>query len=120
MMNLQGYYPRYFKGIRQFRSFIIAGEVAKKSSLLIIVYVGSRVIWIGIKLFNIMTKYISKPCRFTNGIPQGSCLGPTLFIFVYSLNYIFKYLEDVKFLMFADDCVLYQSGKDWNYIRTYW
>ena len=57
----------------------------------------------------------SSPQKFTNGIPQGSCLGPTLFIFY--INSIFKYLNGPKVLMFADDCVLYKSGTNWGEIR---
>ena len=59
---------------------------------------------------------ISQECTFKNGIPQGSCLGPTLFIFY--INDMFKYLNNVKVLMFADDCVLYKSGKDWNVVKN--
>ena len=50
-----------------------------------------------------------------SGIPQGSILGPTLFIFY--INAIFVEINDVKIKMFADDCVLYKSGKRWNDIR---
>ena len=58
---------------------------------------------------------ISKPCKFRYGIPQGSCLGLTLFIFY--INEIFRYILDVEILMFADDCVLYKSGKNWGRIK---
>ena len=50
-----------------------------------------------------------------SGIPQGSILGPTLFIFY--INAIFDKITDVKIKMFADDCVLYKSGNHWNDIR---
>ena len=58
----------------------------------------------------------SDECIFKNGIPQGSCLGPTLFIFY--INGLFEYLLNVKVLMFADDCVIYASGTDWLEVRA--
>ena len=57
---------------------------------------------------------VSNVCKFRYGIPQGSCLGPTLFIFY--INELFRYITDVKVLMFADDCVLYENGRSWNEI----
>ena len=58
----------------------------------------------------------SNQCKFQYGIPQGSCLGPTLFIFY--MNELFKYIGNVKVVMFADDCVLYESGKRWDTIHN--
>ena len=55
---------------------------------------------------------MSKPVKFRYGIPQGSCLGPTLFIFY--INKLFTNINDVKIMMFADDCVLYKNGKNWD------
>ena len=52
---------------------------------------------------------------FKYGIPQGSCLGPTLFIFY--INDIFNEIGNVNMMMFADDCVLYSRGKSWNAIH---
>ena len=60
---------------------------------------------------------ISSECVFTCGIPQGSCLGPTLFIFY--INDIFTNIgEDVKVMMFADDCVLYKSDANCDHILS--
>ena len=53
---------------------------------------------------------------FKNGISQGSCLGPTLFIFY--INGLFRYLMNVRVLMFADDCVLYTGGKSWIDVQS--
>ena len=50
-----------------------------------------------------------------SGIPQGSILGPTLFVFY--INDIFTKMPDVKIKMFADDCVLYKSGIFFNDIH---
>ena len=48
---------------------------------------------------------ISDELNFTCGIPQGSCLGPTLFIFY--INDVFRRINDVNVMMFADDCKCY-------------
>ena len=58
---------------------------------------------------------VSRPTKFSHGIPQGSCLGPTLFIFY--INEIFRYINDVKVTMFADDCVLYKTGDTWDDVK---
>ena len=50
-----------------------------------------------------------------SGIPQGSILGPTLFIFY--INAVFKEITNVKIKMFADDCVLYKSGINWENVH---
>ena len=57
----------------------------------------------------------SDSTEFKYGIPQGSCLGPTLFIFY--INDLFNEIENVNIMMFADDCVLYNSGKAWRNIH---
>ena len=51
---------------------------------------------------------VSNEIKFQGGIPQESCLGPTLFIFY--INDVFRSInENVNIMMFADDCVLYKS-----------
>ena len=53
---------------------------------------------------------ISSTKRITCGVPQGSILGPLLFL-VY-INDIENILCDVKFQLYADDTVIYLSGKN--------
>ena len=50
-----------------------------------------------------------------NGIAQGTVLGPILFIFY--INDIFKCTKYVNMSLFADDCVMYLSGNNWDTIR---
>ena len=49
------------------------------------------------------------------GIGQGTILGPLIFIFY--MNYIIEKLYYVKLSMYADDCVLYLSGNNWDTMR---
>ena len=51
----------------------------------------------------------------TKGTAQGSVLGPILFMFY--INDIFKCVKYVRMSLFADDCVLYLSGNNWNEIH---
>ena len=55
---------------------------------------------------------LSNELKVISGIPQGSILGPILFIFY--INDIFEIITDVKIKKFADDCVLYKSGAKWG------
>ena len=48
------------------------------------------------------------------GIGQGTILGPLLFIFY--INDMTSVLDDMKINMYADDCILYTSGNEWNRI----
>ena len=49
------------------------------------------------------------------GIGQGTILGPLIFIFY--MNDIVDKLYYVKLSMYADDCVLYLSGNNWDVMR---
>ena len=53
---------------------------------------------------------ISKETTVSYGVPQGSILGPSLFIiYVNDLLYSLLCLPDVKIEMYADDTVNYES-----------
>lgn len=46
-------------------------------------------------------RYLSVPRKFLCGVPQGSILGPILFLlYINDLN---TYVEDVKMILYADD-----------------
>lgn len=49
-----------------------------------------------------------KPVK--NGVPQGSILGPILFLFY--VNDITKLEKKCKFIIYADDCTVFVPGKD--------
>ena len=64
-----------------------------------------------IKYGEIMSDTMSVP----TGIAQGTVLGPLLFIFY--INDCVKILDKVRVSMFADDCILYYCGNNWNSIH---
>ena len=39
-------------------------------------------------------------------------------IILYYINDLFKYIDNVEILMFADDCVLYKPGPSWDAIHV--
>ena len=57
----------------------------------------------------------SLACPVPTGIGQGTILGPLMFVFY--MNDIVDKLLFVKLSMYADDCVLYMSGNNWENIR---
>ena len=58
---------------------------------------------------------LSDKLKTITGIPQGSILGPTLFL--YYINDVFNRILNVNIKMFADDCVLYYSDVNWHIIH---
>ena len=59
---------------------------------------------------------LSDTVRVLHGAAQGTVLGPTLFILYF--NAIYTQVSRCKISMFADDCVIYQSGNTWDSIRA--
>lgn len=55
---------------------------------------------------------ISKELQIEHGVPQGTILGPILFVLY--INNIVKCVNECKINMFADDTILYISGNDLN------
>ena len=60
--------------------------------------------------------YYSKRLHIKCGVPQGSILGPLLFI-IY-VNDLCNVSEVLKFIMFADDTNVFFSNKEARVIET--
>ena len=75
---------------------------------------GIELDWISDYLFNreqqvVYDGTLSDPYKITHGVPQGSILGPLLFIIL--VNDIGNQLSKCSIMMYADDTVLYYSSK---------
>ena len=51
-----------------------------------------------------------------HGAAQGTVLGPTIFILYF--NAISQHITKCKVSMFADDCIIYQSGNTWDNVHS--
>ena len=60
---------------------------------------------------------LSQPASLTCGVPQGSILGPLLFI-IYA-NDIVDIIQNSRIIKYADDTVLYIGGKTIDIIETH-
>lgn len=56
--------------------------------------------------------HISQKISVTSGVPQGSHIGPLLFVMF--VNDVVKFLPECNILMFADDFKIYASGKEYH------
>ena len=58
---------------------------------------------------------LSDTLPVTSGIGQGTILGPLIFIFY--INDLTKNIGNLQINMYADDCLIYCTGNNWNLMR---
>ena len=69
-------------------------------------YLGNR------KIITKLNGHESSPLDLNTGVPQGSCLGPQLFIIYINALTEAVNMTNCKSLLYADDAVIYTSGND--------
>ena len=55
---------------------------------------------------------VSNPLRVETGIGQGTILGPLIFVFY--INDVMRSIADLRINMYADDCLIYTIGNNWD------
>ena len=55
---------------------------------------------------------VSNILRVDSGIGQGTILGPLIFVFY--INDLMNNIADLRINMYADDCLIYTVGNNWN------
>ena len=69
----------------------------------------------------VVNGYTSDPMRVISGVPQGSVLGPLLFIMYVNSLCNLNFPDNCELVMYADDLVLYKSitsEKDWDEFQS--